>query len=83
MTPNLIWDLEDDPLGNVRHIAEHGLDQEDVESAVNTADRFEVSRSSGNPILFGHAPDGRRVAIVYVQVDRETIYPVTAFYTDE
>ena len=29
-----IWDFDDDPNGNVRHIAEHGLTKEDVEEVV-------------------------------------------------
>lgn len=79
----LIWDMDDDPIGNVRHIAEHGLDKEDIESVVETADRFEVSRSSGNLILFGATLTGRRAAVVYVQVDHDFIYPITAFFTED
>jgi hypothetical protein len=26
----LIWDLEDDPEGNIQHIAEHGITQTEV-----------------------------------------------------
>ena len=29
----IIWDLDDDPRGNVQHIAEHGVDVEEVGSA--------------------------------------------------
>ena len=33
--PIVIWDLEDDPEGNVaHHIAEHGITQDEVEDAV-------------------------------------------------
>jgi hypothetical protein len=27
---DIIWELEDDPEGNVRHIAEHGISQDEV-----------------------------------------------------
>ncbi len=31
---HVIWDLEDDPEGNVQHIAEHDLTPEEVESVL-------------------------------------------------
>jgi hypothetical protein len=46
---------------------------------VCAAERFDVSRSSGQPILFAYAPDGRYVDVVYVEVDSDTIYPITAY----
>jgi uncharacterized DUF497 family protein len=79
MPPITLWDLDDDPDGNVQHIAEHGLTKEDVDSVVAAADRFDFSRSSGQPILFGFAPDGRYIAVVYAEVDEDTISPVTAY----
>jgi hypothetical protein len=79
LIPILLWDLDDDPDGNVQHIADHRLLKVDVEAAVANADRFEVSRSSGNPILFGYTDDGRYVAVVFVEVDDDSIYPVTAY----
>ena len=30
----VLWDLPDEPEGNVQHIAEHGLSVEDVEQAL-------------------------------------------------
>jgi len=79
MTPILLWDLDDDTDGNVSHIAEHGLTKDDVEEVVAAADRFEFSHSSGQPILFGYASDGRYIAVVYYEVDEDTIYPITAY----
>ena len=38
-----------------------------------------VSHSSGQPILFGYAFDGRYIAVVYSEVDEDTIYPITAY----
>lgn len=47
-----IWDLPDDPHGNVQHIAEHGITPLDVEHVLNNPDRRETSRSSGMPMVF-------------------------------
>lgn len=33
---SIIWDSENDPKGNVQHIADHGLDIEDVEWALGS-----------------------------------------------
>jgi hypothetical protein len=44
---DVIWDLVDDPDGNMQHIAEHGLTQDDVEHAIVNASRHDVSESSG------------------------------------
>ena len=77
----IIWDEEPD--GNVEHIAEHDLTQEDVEEVIfNPVDRDE-SRSSGLPIVFGFTPDGRYIMVVYEQIDDVTIYPVTAYDVEE
>jgi hypothetical protein len=51
--------LDDDSEGNVQHIADHGLSKEEVEFVVSNPDLFDVSRSSGNPIVFGYTDDGR------------------------
>ena len=72
-----IWNEE--PGGNVAHIAEHGLTPEDVEEVMfNPVDR-DVSRSSGLPIVFGFTPDGRYILVVYERIDDVTVYPVTAY----
>jgi hypothetical protein len=31
----VIWDLEDDPQGNIQHIAEHDVTPEEVEEVLN------------------------------------------------
>jgi hypothetical protein len=73
----IIWNEE--PGGNVEHIAENGLSPDDVEEVLfNPVDR-DVSRSSGLPIVFGFAPDGRYILVVFEQIDDLTIYPVTAY----
>ena len=77
----IIWNEE--PGGNVEHIADHDLTPEDVEEVVfNPVDR-DVSRSSGLPIVFGFTPNGRYILVVYEQIDDATIYPVTAYDVEE
>ena len=77
-----IWDLEDDPEGNVQHIAEHGLALEEFESAVRAVDAWtDESWSSGRPITFGTTDTGRNIAVVWEEVDDNplTMYVVTAY----
>lgn len=31
----VVWDLEDDPKGNVQHLGEHGVTREEVEEILN------------------------------------------------
>jgi uncharacterized DUF497 family protein len=84
MDPIIIWDLDDDPDGNVRHIAEHGLTVEEIESVLLDLDNeTDVSASSGRPITFGWTHTGRHIAVVWEQADDDplAIYPVTAYET--
>jgi hypothetical protein len=80
--PLVIWDLEDDPDGNVAHIAGHGITQDEVEEVVgNPANPTVPSDSSGRPITFGWTEGGRYLGVVWEHVsdDPRTIKPVTAF----
>lgn len=82
MSPILIWDLPEDPDGNVAHIAEHGLTQEDVSSVMsNRENPTTESDSSGRPITFGWTDSGLYIAVVWELVDDDprTIYPITAY----
>ena len=45
----IIWDDESDPLGNVQHIAEHGLTTDEVEAVLNAPDSTGRSESSQRP----------------------------------
>ena len=77
-----IWDLEADPEGIVRHIAEHGITVEETEEVVR--DRYEAavaSRSSGRPTVFGWTSTGKYLAVTFEVVDEESpqVYVVTAF----
>ena len=54
MEPIVIWDLDDEPDGNVAHIAEHGVTKEEVEEVLQDDDNEVVrSRSSGRWVTFG------------------------------
>lgn len=74
-----LWDLDDDPEGNVQHIAEHDITKEEVEDVLENPAGIETSRSSGRPIAFGETSTGRLIAVVYEEVDEDTAYPVTAY----
>ena len=77
----VFWDFE--PGGNAKHIAEHGLEPEEIEYVLKHPEKDEVSRSSGRPIIFGRTPSGEHVAVVYEEIDADTVYPVTAFLLEE
>jgi hypothetical protein len=47
---SIIWDLDDDPNGNVQHCAEHGVTKEEVEDVFENATDEDISRSSGRPL---------------------------------
>jgi uncharacterized DUF497 family protein len=79
----ILWDLDGEPDGNVQHVAEHGLTKEDVEEVLEDATGSDVSRSSGLPIAFGETSDGRLIAVVYEEIDVDTIRPVTAYEVEE
>jgi hypothetical protein len=80
---DIIWDLPDDPDGNIQHIAEHGLVPSDIEHVLNHPKRRSKSRSSGRPMAFGRTPSGEYIAVVYEEIDDSTVYPVTAYQVKE
>ncbi len=73
------WDLDDDPRGNVQHIAEHDVSKEEVEEVLDHPEGIERSRSSGRFIAFGETSTGRLIAVVYDEIDEDAVYPVTAY----
>ena len=80
--PCVIWDLPDDPDGNVAHIAEHGITQDQVEEVLgDPANPTTESRSSGRPLTFGWTSAGEYIGVVWEHVLDEpwTVKPVTAF----
>ena len=76
----IIWDEEDDPLGNVRHIAEHGLTTEEVEAVLNDPDSADRSDSSGRPSVFGFTTAGEYIIVIFETIDEDSVYPVTAYH---
>lgn len=79
----IIWDLEDEPEGNYRHIEDgHDVTVEEVEEVLlDRTNPTTVSRESGNPITFGWTSTGKYIAVVWehVQDDPWTVYPLTAY----
>jgi len=80
----IVWDLDEDPDGNVQHIAEHGVTIEEVEDALYAAEEVVASNSSGRPITFGQTTTGKYLAVVFdlVEEDPLSVYPVTAYETE-
>jgi hypothetical protein len=79
----VIWDDENQPDGNVWHVSEHGLTMEDIEYVLENPTREGVSNSTGRPCCFGYTPAGDFIIVVYEEVDRDAIYPVTAYEVPE
>lgn len=76
----IIWDLDDEPDGNVQHVAEHDLTKEEVEDVLrNLNNPTDESHSSGSPVTFGWTSTGRYIIVVWEHIldDPLTIYPVT------
>ena len=67
----VFWDLDDDPDGNVQHIAEHGITIEEVEDVLYDTEEVVASHSSGRPITFGETSTGKYIAVVFEVVDED------------
>ncbi len=67
----------------VRHLAEHGVSQEDFEHVACNPSSKGYSRSSGLPAAWGYTIDGHYVVVVYEELDHVTILPVTAYRVPE
>lgn len=83
---HVVWDLPDDPDGNVAHIAEHDITPEEVEEILFDPDsETTVSRSSGENITFGWTTSDRYLAVVWEHVtdDPLTMRPITAYEVRE
>lgn len=78
---HIIWD--DSPGGNVEHVEEHDLTVDDIEFVLENYERAAISKSSGRPCVFGFAPDGRYIIVIFDEIDEATIVPVTAYKVDE
>jgi hypothetical protein len=80
---DILWDLPDDPDGNVLHIAEHGLIPADIEFVFNNTSRKTKSRSTGSSLISGRLPSGELVVVIYQQIDELCVYPITAYFVEE
>jgi len=79
---SVLWDMEDDPDGNVQHIAENDLSVEEIEDVLLDPDNeVQVSRTTGRPITLGWTSTGRHIAVVWETVidDPRTVRMRTAF----
>lgn len=79
----IIWDFDDDPMGNVQHIAEHGIDQDEVTEVLEDPEGWATSRTSGLPIVFGSTSTGKYIAVIFEQVAPDVVYPVTAYEVED
>jgi len=79
----VLWDDPQDPDGNVQHIAEHGLDIEDVEEVLSSPVAEGVSASSGRPVVWGYTLERVYIIVVYEQIDEDTIRVTTAYPVSE
>ena len=79
----IIWDDHDDPLGNVQHVADHGLTIDEVEHVLTHAVAFGVSDSSGRPCCFGYTPSGEHIIVVFEEPVAGVAYPVTSYHVPE
>lgn len=78
----ILWDLDDDPDGNVQHIAEHGITVDEAESVLlDPRSLAGKSRTSGRPQVFGWTHTGKYITVIWEEVsdDPRMIYPVTAY----
>jgi len=65
MNVSIIWDLDDDENGNVVHIAEHGLEKDDIAHVFDYPVGIGTSDSSRRPMIFGYTVDGRYITVIY------------------
>ena len=84
MGVSVIWD--DEPGGNVEHIAQHGLSPDEVDDVLlDDSIPTGYSNSTGRPCKFGRTSTGKYIVVVWDEVadDPRMIYPVTAYEVSE
>jgi hypothetical protein len=84
MFATVIWD--DEPGGNVEHLAEHGITPEEADEVLlNPCIPIVTSRSSGKPCKFGYTSTGKHILVVWNEVNKVPlmIYPVSAYEVPE
>lgn len=78
----IIWDPDDDPDGNVKHIARHRVTKGEVEEVLrNPRSRTARSRRTGLPMVFGWTSTGRYLTVIWQEDPRDprTVKPKTAY----
>jgi uncharacterized DUF497 family protein len=76
---SILWDMDDEPDGNVQHCAQHGVTKEEVEEVLQNPTDTDDSYSSGKPVAFGDTSTGRHLIVVYEEVAADMVYPITAY----
>ena len=77
------WDLEEEPDGNVQHIAQHGVTKDEVVEVLENPEDTDASHSSGWPVAFGHTSTGKYLLVAYEEIGRDQFYPITAYEVPE
>ena len=80
----VVWD--DEPGGNVEHVAEHGLTADEVDEVLlDDSIPTAHSATTGRPCKFGHTSTGKYIVVVWDELndDPRMIYPVTAYEVPE
>jgi hypothetical protein len=67
----------------VEHLAEHGVSQDDFEYVFLHPTSKGESRSSGLPARWGYTQDDRYIIVVYEELDKFTVLPVTSYEVPE
>ena len=79
-------DSEHDPRGNVRHIADNGLSEDEVEDVIYDPKSLPVqSRSSKRPAVIGQTSTGKTIIVIYErhkEAGNVIIRPVSAYEID-
>ncbi|HKC26060.1 MAG TPA: BrnT family toxin [Thermoanaerobaculia bacterium] len=64
---------------NVQHIAEHGVDPDDAEEAIETAGpSYPTAREDGKWLVWGRGRGGRLIQVVFVVDADDSIFVVHA-----
>ncbi len=84
MDASVVWD--DEPGGNVEHVAEHGLTPDEVDEVLlDDSLPTAYSASSNRPCKFGQTSTGKYIIVIWDELidDPRMIYPVTAYEVPE
>jgi len=84
MDATVIWD--DEPGGNVEHVAENGLTPDEVDEVLlDDTIPTAHSASTGRPCKFGYTSTGKHIIVIWDELDEDPrmIYPVTAYEVPE